>query len=90
MAASLYTPRPACWFQFSLRGLLLLTTVSAILTATVLPSAIATYRQAREMDELAERLRLVSCRTSQNGLRDIERDPFVADSIIVETQNNSE
>lgn len=52
MAQSLYKPRPDRWSQFSVRTLFSLTTVSAILAATVLPGAIAAYRRAHEFDEL--------------------------------------
>jgi len=40
-----YQPRPERWPQFTLRGLLVVVTLVSVLTATVLPSAIATCRE---------------------------------------------
>src|SRR5260370_1056647 len=41
----LYKPRPERWPQFSLRGLLLVLMLAAVLSATVLPRAIAAIRE---------------------------------------------
>ena len=42
MGNPLYKPRPERW-QFSLRGLFIVTTLAAILAATVLPKLLAAY-----------------------------------------------
>jgi len=43
----LYHPRPERWPQVSLRGLMIMVTLSAILAATVLPQAVAAFLEWR-------------------------------------------
>jgi hypothetical protein len=44
---TLYHPRPERWPQFSLRGLLIVAAIAAVLSATVLPQALAAFRKWR-------------------------------------------
>ena len=44
MASPLYKPRPEPWPQFTLRGLLIVTMLAGVLSATVLPKAYWEWR----------------------------------------------
>ena len=43
--ARLYHPRPERWPQFTLRGLMIVTTLACILAAWVLPGAVAAFQE---------------------------------------------
>jgi hypothetical protein len=48
MISTLYHPRPERWPQFTLRDLFILTLLSAVLAATVLPGAVEAYCDWRD------------------------------------------